>query len=98
MLCCGTGSYVKVGTELTTFLAAASDYVPKTTKVVSAALNATLLIDGGHRAPNAGGDPAANDHNPKIPGGINMNQLSPQQRCESCLPIETGPHVDACLA
>lgn len=77
------GSYVKAGTELTTFLAAAPNYVPKTTKIVSAALNASLLIDGGHRAPSAGGDPAANDHNPKIPGGINMNLLSPQQRCDS---------------
>ena len=57
----------------------APSFVPKTTKIVTAALNATALIDGGHSAPHSGGDPS-NDHNPKIPGGINMNVLSPQQR------------------
>ena len=74
------GSYVKVGTKLTTFLAAAPAFVPKTTKIISAALNSTVLIDGGHSGPGGGGDPAANDHNPKIPGGIDMNVLSPAQK------------------
>jgi hypothetical protein len=74
------GSYVKVGTKLTTFLAAAPSNVPKDVKIISAALNSTVLIDGGHKAPNAGGDPANNNHNPNIPGGIDMNVLTPEQR------------------
>jgi hypothetical protein len=71
------GSYVKVGTTLTTFLGAAPTYVPKSTKLVTAALNASVLIGLPGKA---GGDPADNDHNPKIPGGIDMNVLNPQQK------------------
>lgn len=70
---------MKTGTKLTTFLEAAPSFIPKATKIVSAALNYTALIDGGHVGPAAGGDPAPNDHNPKIPGGIDMNVLSPEQ-------------------